>query len=254
MGSENSFWLPGRYVAYVSKTNEKTVLHQHIKNEYEAGNLPIKYEQQGRVLDLGCGTGANTEALSKIFRNSLIVAIDRSPQQLSYAVAQNVGGVIYIPIPFEDFSYSNYDFVLASHVLQYIDTDPKSFIRKMIDALSTDGEAWIVQQTRKGMYEIISHQKAFLTNPRFNTWLTLEDYIKMVDEIGFTYRLQLLPTSIDGINFENPSEEDRRRLEFMFCLDQGFDQQPAEFKSHLSKLTSGRKIYHPNGIIKIRRR
>jgi len=246
------FEKPERYLAYASKTNEKRLLHEYLQQEHQNGKLPLKPGYTGKVLDLGCGTGINTKALAEIFEDCDITAIDKSPQMLRVAEKfQN--GILYVPKPFEDLVFYNFDFILASHVLQYIDTDVRSFIRKIYEALSAGGEAWIVQQTRRGMFSLISHQRDFLESPIFSNWMTFEDYVRIVDELGFNYETTILPTSFQGIDFKDPSESDRRRLEFVFCLDRGFDDQPTDFRQHLSELGYRDRIFHPNGIIKIRK-
>jgi SAM-dependent methyltransferase len=251
MDSESSFVNGERYVAYASATNEKQLLKEYVETEYLLGNLPInqKCKSSKRVLDLGCGTGANLEWLLKVFKGHNVEGIDRSKAQLSKIIIPDAP---IRHISFEDFRGRNYDFILASHVLQYIDTHPKQFIAKVYESLNANGEAWFVQQTKTGMYQIINSAKDYLQNSRFREWHTFEDYKEMIDNLGLSYSTHVLPTSFEGIDFKNPTPKDVLRIEFMLCLDD-YDVSPIELKQVLAKLPNTPRIKHPNGIIKIRK-
>ena len=208
------------------------------------------------------------EMLAEVFSGHMITAVDRSSSQLITAKENKVKGVLYLKVPFEDFNSAfagetakDYDFIFACHVLQYIDTDPEPFILKIYESLAPDGEAWIIQQTSKGMAEMIEHQKPYLLEPRFKEWKTFSDYVEIVDELSkkkdFNYDIKVLPTYFAGIDLKNPSPEEKLKLEFFFCLDKNFDKQEDQFKQHLAtleqKFRADQPIYHPNGIIKIRK-
>jgi len=97
-----------------------------------------------------------------------------------------------------------------------------------------------------------------LSNPIFDEWKTFEDYKLIITGIigeEFQITIDYLDSSFNAINFTNPSEEDKLRLEFIFCLDKSFDEQSEEFKIHLTMFSFGQqdKIFHPNGIIRIKR-
>jgi SAM-dependent methyltransferase len=253
MDEKNSYKDSKQYSAYCRNTDEKAKLHDYISKAFTIN--------PNRILDLGCGNGVNTAFLADRFPNSFIDAIERSPAQISVAKSQNYRqNVTYINLPFEDFeTKGKYDFVLTSHVLQYIDSGLEGFVKKSGSILEPNGELWFVQQTNQGMAQIINHQKPFLTNERFNDWKTFEDYLPAINIAfgeGFQTEASYLNSSIKAIDFVNPSEEDKLRLEFIFCLDEPFDKQSPEFKTHLSRLVLGQngRISHPNGIIKVRRR
>jgi SAM-dependent methyltransferase len=252
MDEKNSYADSGRYLAYCQDTDEKTKLHECIREDL----IP----RPASILDLGCGNGINTAFLADYFSNSSVDAIERSPAQFDYAITHNNRkNTTYILNSFEDFhTDKKYDFILASHVLQYIDSNLESFVRKAISMLSSNAELWFVQQTRYGMAQIISHQRPYLANPRFGNWKTFEDYLPIIEDTlkkGFQIEISHLNSSFKQIDFANPSEEDKLRLEFIFCLTNTFDEQSLEFKSNLAKLDLGNeeRISHPNGIMKIRR-
>lgn len=252
MDTKNSYKSAEQYSAYCRNTDEKVKLHEYVSRAFQANPK--------RILDLGCGNGVNTAFLADRFQTSLVDAIERSPAQISVAKSQNSRqNITYTNLSFEEFKPAeSYDFVLASHVLQYIDSDLEGFVKKAGSILQPNGELWFVQQTRQGMAQIIAHQKPFLTNERFDHWKTFEDYYSMIKTAtreGFQIETSYLDSSIKEIDFTNPTKEDKLRLEFIFCLDKSFDEQSPEFKVHLSKLALGQngRIAHPNGILKVRR-
>ncbi len=244
---------PERYKTYVKYTDEKVKLADYISQQYFKGKLSIKPTDRNRkkVLDVGCGNGVNLEILKDVFIDHEISGVERCFAQFQYAVANAIPRIQYIYSPFQEFRGTDFDFILTSHVLQYLDTNPVFFLCKLYDSLNKDGEAWIVQHTSKGIAEIIHHMMPFL--PHIEDWKTFDDYLAMIKQLGFSYATEVLPTSIKGINFQSPSEEDKRRLEFILALETGFDETPIEFRDHLAKLETQDRISHPNGIIKIKR-
>lgn len=250
------------YLAYTQNTDEKGKLQNYIKNEFKKNNLPISAQDTGQeILDVGCGNGVNTLFLAKLFKKHHITAVDFSLSQIEFAKRHNnANNINYYCLSFKNWKISQkFDFILVSHVLQYIDGKPLNFIKKIIQSLAKGGEAWIVQQTKKGMYEIIKHQKSFLDNPIFANWFTFEDYLPLVKRLvknkPLTIKTKDLPTSFKSISFAKPTNEDKMRLEFILGLDKPFDKQSFLFKKHLTRLTLGSsgRILHPNGIIKIRK-
>ncbi len=222
MDSENSFVLGERYLAYVNSTNEKEMLRDYVTCEYVMGNLPIKPNdtRPKNILDLGCGTGANLGWLMELFKGHNVEGIDRSKAQISQIT---IPGAPVMHVAFEDHRKGNYDFILASHVLQYIDTPGIEFIGKVREALTTNGEAWFIQQRVIGMYEIIGHTRRYVENSRLKHWLSFEDYVLMLRSAGIPHARKALRTSFEGVNFKNPTPQDKRRLEFILCLPHDFD-------------------------------
>ena len=241
------------YLAYCRNTNEKEKLHKFICEHH--------YMNPQAILDIGSGNGINTTFLAKTFTDAHIDAIERSQSQLEYARKHNsLPNICYISGPFESFEASRtYDFILMSHTLQYITSDPYKFIEKAMSFLAQNGELWIVQQTQEGMAQIIGHQKHFLPNPKFRNWKTSNYYRGITNEIlgqkeNYGLSKHLIDSSLTKIDFVNPSEEDKRRLEFILCLEDSFDDQPDYFKRHLSRLDLGSgRIHHPNEILIVKR-
>ena len=236
--------------AYCCNTNEKEELQQHIKKSFST-KPPI------RILDLGCGTGIHTSFLSKEFRKSKIEAVNVPGELIEYAMKENNGqNINYQAIPFEQYiTKIKFDFILMSHVLQYVKSPIHDFVSKALSLLVLNGQLWIVQHTKKGMAEILKHQEFFLSD-QFKVWKTFEDYeiiIKSIVDKEYLISTAYLNTSWNPINFKEPTEEDKRRLEFIFCLNEAFDQQSTEFRVNLAKYNKKGRISHPNKILKIKR-
>ncbi len=258
----NSYKSAGPYLAYTRNTDEKQKLHRYISEVADTGDFPIRKNMAGNILDLGCGNGVNTIFLAKQFTESKIDAIDRSEAQVAFAKENNsADNINYRVIRLEDMgAQKKYDFILASHVLQYIDCDLEKFIKKALSLLKKGGEIWFVQQTKKGMAEIIEHQKPYLANPRFKDWGTYEDFkidiLGLLEEKSYKISESLLGSLFKKINFKNPSDEDKQRLEFIFCLDRPFDEESDGFKKHLALLklnVNNGRIAHPNKILRIKK-
>ncbi len=199
-------------------------------------------------MDLGCGTGVNTEFLAKLFVGHSIVALDRSMTQLAEAETKNIPNIIYLPLPFEDYRGKAFDFILVSHVLQYIDTPVEQFIAKIYETLSPGGMALIIQQTKIGIAQLINHQQRFLENPRFQNWMIFEDYVNVVDNLKLPYQTIEINCFLGGLDFSSLSVEDKLWLEFVFCLED-FEKTTQEFKDHLIQLGQIEKMSHGNGVI-----
>src|SRR3989338_2769352 len=153
MNTKNSYKSATPYLAYCKTTNEKQKLADYISSAFSKEPITI--------LDLGCGNGINTFFIADRFPDALVDAIERSEAQINEASTRNNRvNIQYSNVTFEQFSSERkYDFILASHVLQYIDSELEGFIKKAIEMLEHSGELWFVQQTKEGMAQIISHQR-----------------------------------------------------------------------------------------------
>lgn len=248
----NIFDEVSRYCAYCKCTDEKEKL---------CGLMAKRLHSSGRILDIGSGIGVNTSFLADKFPDDWIDAVEQSKPAYDYACANNNRiNIRYHNVSFENFyPQQKYDFILASHFLQYSKIEISSFLKSALSLMKPSGELWIVQQTRKGLAEIIHHQQKYLTNPFFSDWKTFEDYelqIKMALPQDYDCSSEYLDTSIDQINFSAPSENDKLRLEFILGILGRFDEQSEEFKQSLAMLNlgDGKRIFHPNGVLMIRRK
>lgn len=253
------------YLAYTELTDEKKALDRYITQAYHEGSFPLKPGESNKfILDVGSGNGIHSLFLAKLLPEHTIEAIERSAAQLEYAQKhRSAPNINYHLSSLEDWpANKRYDFILVSHVLQYIDTDISYFVNKVLSLLKVGGEAWFIQQTKTGMAQIIAYQQPLLIHPRFKRWRTFEDYQVEIenmlkDNLRYSWTTDHLATSFAMIDFKNPSLGDKLRLQFIFCLYEPYDHQTDEFKQRLirlqDELNNKGRIIHPNGIMKIKR-
>lgn len=241
--------LPERYKAYVDRTNEKEILKVLLAREFLLGNLSIRPGDKGkRVLDLGCGIGALTTFLAQLFKNNDIVAIDRSKRILNYAekIVSASTNVELVLGYFEDFSRKNWDFILCSHVLQYIDSDLKDFIKKIWESLRPGGETWIILQEQRGINQFIRKALPVLSHPdpHFLKWFVHDHVRKILDELGIPFTTGWFRSFFWAPNFKNPSPDDLNFLNFL--LLGGFEPENTILVSSLDEL---KNLVAPKGFV-----
>lgn len=73
-----------------------------------------------RILDVGCGTGSNLEAFSKLGRAT---GIDMSPEALAFCRKRGVDSVTFAEIERLPFADATFDVVTAMDVLEHTDDD-----------------------------------------------------------------------------------------------------------------------------------
>lgn len=253
---------PRSYEAYVSRTNEKSLLRTELGRAFRAGELPIRPGDTGkRILDLGCGLGTNTLELMSLFPGNMIVAIDKSPDMIAYAeqhVPAPNGGLHLEVIPFEDFRSARFDFILCSHVLQYIDTPLRPFVRKMLGSLLPGGEIWVVLQEEIGLNTLILHSRPHLAHfsPYFEHWIVHEHVRRLLRKMDVNHVASKFRSHFLAPDFEHFTEEDQLLLDFVFLG--GFNPKDMHLVDELARsireLSDTRSIPHDVGITKIRRR
>lgn len=253
------------YRAFVEASDEKPCLRAAIRAAVVRGDFPFSLaDTQARILDFDCGLGINTQFLAQLFPVAHVVAMDCSSAQIRSARPRlrRYPNVTLHMGAFQELLLGphGFDFILMSHVLQYVDVRVDNLLLEVVGSLRLGGELWIVQQTDEGVAEIIRHMLPLLLDyPRFVGWRTFRDFLGLAHRtLPFTYQVQrphYLESSIRQIDFVNPSAHDKLRLEFIFCLETSFDEQSEEFKRHLAtlKLGDGQRIRNPNGILRIRR-
>jgi 2-polyprenyl-3-methyl-5-hydroxy-6-metoxy-1,4-benzoquinol methylase len=112
-------------------------------------NLEKNYElihtlipKEGRILDIGCGYGFMDYALYFASPRRIITGIDYDEEKIQ--VANNCfskdENVNFIMTDARNFSYENYDAIIMSDVLHYLDSDSqKRLIEKCCESLNPEG-------------------------------------------------------------------------------------------------------------------
>lgn len=139
-----------------------------------------------KVLDLGCGSGRDTNELSK--KGHQVVGLDASEKLIDYAknkfpqITFQVGNLLNIPLPDNSF-----DGIWCHAVILHLETidDVNKSLKEMHRVLKSGG---IVHLYTKGYVEgpeaenIVS---AFFKKPRFFRYFKLDNLTKLVEENKF---------------------------------------------------------------------
>lgn len=133
----------GRYYEsedYISHTNASTSLKDRLyqmarkralKNKYA---LIHKYQPQGRVLDIGCGTGQFLGYLAS--RGYLVQGVEPSDKARAQAIADHAVSVV--PTIEQVPSQENLQVITMWHVLEHV-PDPKATFKKLYALLADRG-------------------------------------------------------------------------------------------------------------------
>jgi SAM-dependent methyltransferase len=119
------------YLSYELK-NEPAFLHLQELTLKDAGFGELERDlrarsAQGRVLDIGCATGALLEKLRD--RGWAVSGVEISPAA-EYARKERSLDVRSLPLEENRFPSASFDLVLASHLIEHLN-DPASFVREV---------------------------------------------------------------------------------------------------------------------------
>lgn len=263
MGMEQtSSWIknPVKYHAYVTRTNEKDLLKTMLAAAFQRGELPVRPGDHGkRILDLGCGIGALTGFLAELFKGNDIYAIERSHKFLAYAEQHviNPGNIRFYAQHFEDFAALDFDFILCSHVLQYIDSPIDDFLLLLRNSLKADGECWIILQEDAGINQIVRAVTPYLhkVNPYFARWFVHDHVRRRLSASNIPFKTSTFVSYFRAPDFKEPKGCDRQCLDFVL-LD-AFEEDNQEFRQSLAalgdKLVVNGRVRHEVGVTRIRR-
>lgn len=127
--------------------------HAHLRRS--ARRLGLQGQGEGlRVLDLGCGTGASTAALSTVLPGARIVAVDASAGMLERAAAKNwPDGVTFVQAPVEGLAEAGvegpFDAVFAAYLLRNV-SDPDALLTTVRGLLAPGGRLGVHEYTLGG--------------------------------------------------------------------------------------------------------
>ncbi|MER6622542.1 class I SAM-dependent methyltransferase [Streptomyces sp. NPDC000931] len=127
--------------------------HAHLRRSARRLGLPRRGEGL-RVLDLGCGTGASTAALSTVLPGARIVAVDASAGMLERAAAKNwPDGVTFVRAPAEGLAEAGvegpFDAVFAAYLLRNV-ADPDAVLTTVRALLAPGGRLGVHEYTLGG--------------------------------------------------------------------------------------------------------
>lgn len=109
-----------------------------------------------RVLDVGCGTGANlTAPLAQRFPGTHFVGIDSDQASIAYAIRENPAGNAHYFVETAFSDTGNFDLVIASEVIEHV-KDPDAFLNSLRGFLAPDGKLVLTLPNGLGPFELVS--------------------------------------------------------------------------------------------------
>ena len=112
--------------------------------------------QPKRVLDVGCGTGANlTAPLAQRFPETSFVGIDSDPASIAYANRENPASnaEYFVEASFGDTE--TFDLVIASEVIEHVE-HPDAFLHALRRHLAPGGKLVLTLPNGLGPFELVS--------------------------------------------------------------------------------------------------
>ena len=116
----------------------------------------ISRYRPARVLDMGCGTGANlTALLAERFQATRFVGVDSDEASIAFARRENLHGNARYILESEAGSLGTFDLVIASEVIEHVE-DPDAFLDFLKSRLTADGKIVLTLPNGYGPFEIAS--------------------------------------------------------------------------------------------------
>ncbi|PWI13148.1 ubiquinone biosynthesis methyltransferase UbiE [Streptomyces sp. Act143] len=127
--------------------------HAHLRRSVRRLGLP-RHGGGLRVLDLGCGTGASTAALTEVLPDAEITAVDASAGMLERAAAKRwPAGVRFVQSPAERLAQAGvrgpFDAVFAAYLFRNV-TDPDAVLASVHGVLAAGGRLAVHEYTLSG--------------------------------------------------------------------------------------------------------
>lgn len=157
-----------------------------------------------RILEIGCGPGALSEALHRWYPNSEIVAIDRDSNFIKYA-KENISGIKFIEgdataLPFEA---DTFDVTISNTVCEHI--EPTMFYAEQKRVLKNNGVC-LVLSARKGIKQLAECLKMTETEKGFWDSITDGENVLAKYAVGkYSMTEQELPIVMGNNGFVNVS-------------------------------------------------
>lgn len=116
----------------------------------------IATTQPVRVLDVGCGTGANlTELLALQFPQSHFTGIDSDATSIAFANGHRKANNAQYLVESDALDLGHFDLVIASEVIEHVE-DPLAFLAFLRGRLTSTGQVVLTLPNGYGPYELAS--------------------------------------------------------------------------------------------------
>jgi len=115
------------------------------------------------MLDIGCGVGTLTRALSPAFK--MVVGIDGADMKISKARKHNAGpNITYTACLFEEFMpAAPFDFIVSTNVLEHVD-DAVAFLKRVKTWLSPGGLVVMTVPNAMGLHKRIGKAMGLISD------------------------------------------------------------------------------------------
>lgn len=140
--------------------------------------LKFKIEDNGELLDVGCGTGYFTIPASKILKNNKVIGIDIIPEILDFAKekAEGINNIEFITS--EEYTFpvqsNSIKYVLISNVIHEIE-DKTRYFNEVKRVLKDDGYFFIIDWDKRKME----------MGPPIHERISLDEMIQLCSKAGF---------------------------------------------------------------------
>ncbi len=112
--------------------------------------------QPSRVLDVGCGTGANlTALLAGRFPGIEFLGLDNDPASIAYAQRQNAHRNARYALAGDAGAAGTFDLVIASEVIEHVEA-PDAFLDMLRTRVSSGGKVVLTLPNGYGPFELVS--------------------------------------------------------------------------------------------------
>ena len=116
----------------------------------------ISTTNPARVLDVGCGTGANlTERLAQHFPHSHFIGVDSDARSIALANRQSLAANAQYLVENASGQIGLFDLVIASEVIEHVE-DPLAFLAFLRGRLTPNGSVVLTLPNGYGPYELAS--------------------------------------------------------------------------------------------------
>lgn len=155
----------------------------------------ISEDRLANCIDIGCGTGEQTEILANRFEKAHFLGIDPSPEMLSESEGRESSNLSFKTATVEEFvnwDAKNWDLIFSNAALQWSDNH-KELFPKLISHLSDDGQLAIQMPVQnenllnKILLEMVQEKPfaGFLDNwKRESPLLSIDEYAQIMFDSG----------------------------------------------------------------------
>jgi 2-polyprenyl-3-methyl-5-hydroxy-6-metoxy-1,4-benzoquinol methylase len=230
-------WLPKFMRRLLSPISSRLALPYDI---VELARLP-----KGRLIDVGCGSGALVDLASQLGWDALGLELDSSAVKVGHAKGLNIIEGSYEKLT----EYPNeFDCIICSHVLEHVH-DPLSLLNMLVKSLKANGTLLLsLPNAASYLRKYFGENWRGLEAPRHITLPTSSFLIKKLIELGFNVKQTNVynnPTELPSLKIHS----DRKSLHLTNVLEAPIPSRPTNnYHDDFIQLTCTLNSHSPNEI------